>query len=1065
MASITEYLKKLQELTQTNLSLLEALNDSLFTNKTHLTVNLSGVPYNIPSFISLENKINLLSENFENLVNAPNSGEAYFHIDGNTRSITVNPYTSAPNSISLNNVSTFETSNNDIFKDFVTPNTYININLNSLPNSITSVLVKKIIPLNDSLKKLFEDNLKIETEKDGNIVTQHIPSTSYMYKDLYMILNNYIEDVDYVNYEFEMNLPYKKHVGSGTYVIGEIIKDEVDENLDNFITLQLRNDDDLDSSLYVKSLTYRLFEETIEKNLIPGCILTTYDGMSKMEVVEVNTSNNQLKIKVLNGEYLNLVGTPNGTEISDLSKIKYFSTFENEEKYIRVPLEEDKYIFVCVAPLNKSMNIQASWGSGLMLNTHILTNNDNTHTFEEYYKNNVKNVGDLLLEMTSLLTNENSITNYSKDELEKYTSKIPIINESDLIVTQINKHLDKTDTVKNIRKLYVEKENIKTELETVRGEISNITTQLSKLNIDNNSAERNILLEQKTAKLNRESELTANIATKIKEISIQASDSEVPLENAKYRIRGFYSLNDPELDKHIKGIKVQYRYKTVSYEQGTAESMKNDYIFSDWNNMKYTERIKTITYNEFGKPVPKLEDDNSSLNIPSFNQIDIPISQGETVDIRLKLVYDFGHPFVEVTSDWSKIINIKFPVEFNNNKLILDILKENGVDAENNRFKEIIKNEGITNHINDKELDQNIVYFHKPENISSGFFTEERRIIPLKDKLMEMNNNLIELYDEVMGTNADDLQVSIKNGKDIINISPFQINNISLEPYQTFLVRKETTSLMKPVSYIGDYVFDEGYKTVSVLLNISLKNNNPNKTIRLYSMFPGSRDTTINNLVYTKFDKNQYSNAKNQGVYIKYNMVHDNYYGSLEDRWGSISYNSSESTLQRGNQFITFRLNNPYDGQGYYGAGDQSTIVEGEPSLLSLDKKYMSVDDWFLSHSLFNTASGGDITVIKNEISQDLQSKNRMWVYPQIKEEYDLSLPSNLVNEHFIIKPGQEILVPIVCEYYIKENESINKTISFDLRTSLYNDPINYMVKIMANYYGNIFNQLTQNNA
>ena len=60
----------------------------------------------------------------------------------------------------------------------------------------------------------------------------------------------------------------------------------------------------------------------------------------------------------------------------------------------------------------------------------------------------------------------------------------------------------------------------------------------------------------------------------------------------------------------------------------------------------------------------EMEANNDNINEPSFNQIDIPISQGETVDIRLKLVYDFGYPFVHTSSTWSKIVNIKFPEEY-----------------------------------------------------------------------------------------------------------------------------------------------------------------------------------------------------------------------------------------------------------------------------------------------------------------------------------------------------------------------------------------------------------------
>ena len=101
MASITDHVIKLQELTQRNLEILQTLNDSFFTNQNHLSVMVGGNHYAIPSFISLENKINSLTANFENLVNAPETGEAFFDFNGNTRAIQVRSYTSTPNSLVL----------------------------------------------------------------------------------------------------------------------------------------------------------------------------------------------------------------------------------------------------------------------------------------------------------------------------------------------------------------------------------------------------------------------------------------------------------------------------------------------------------------------------------------------------------------------------------------------------------------------------------------------------------------------------------------------------------------------------------------------------------------------------------------------------------------------------------------------------------------------------------------------------------------------------------------------------------------------------------------------------
>ena len=67
-ANIADYLAQIESLTSTNLQILKTINDSFFTKKDHLFAEIDDTTYVIPSFISLENKINMLQENFENLV-------------------------------------------------------------------------------------------------------------------------------------------------------------------------------------------------------------------------------------------------------------------------------------------------------------------------------------------------------------------------------------------------------------------------------------------------------------------------------------------------------------------------------------------------------------------------------------------------------------------------------------------------------------------------------------------------------------------------------------------------------------------------------------------------------------------------------------------------------------------------------------------------------------------------------------------------------------------------------------------------------------------------------------
>lgn len=93
----------------------------------------------------------MLQDNFENLVKAPETCEAYFNFDGNTRAIEVRKYSHVPDSVSLPLVDTFNTEHNNIFKDFLTPVPYINLDLPTLPNDIVEVNVKKIVAIRPAI--------------------------------------------------------------------------------------------------------------------------------------------------------------------------------------------------------------------------------------------------------------------------------------------------------------------------------------------------------------------------------------------------------------------------------------------------------------------------------------------------------------------------------------------------------------------------------------------------------------------------------------------------------------------------------------------------------------------------------------------------------------------------------------------------------------------------------------------------------------------------------------------------------------------------------------------------
>ena len=1024
-ANIADYLKQIESLTNTNLQILKSLNDSFFTKKSHLYTEIDDNTYIIPSFISLENKINMLQENFENLVKSPETCEAYFNFDGNTRAIEVRKYNYTPDSIKLPTLSNYSVESNNIFKDFLTPVPYINIELPTLPNDITEVNVKKIAVKSDKLKNVFKNRLAylVEVEKENGEVTmetRYHQSINDTYSNIYKFLYNYTNGVDYDEYDAIYKLPTRKNIGTASYVIERVISDIIDDDLNELITLKLRSN--VKDSTINNKLTYKLFDETIEKQLQVGDELINYDGSGKVVITDIIPSTNTLTVKVVNGEYLNFLGTEtydtnNDANIHNLSKLRFYSAVDfDSDKYVKIPLEEDQYVFIAIAPVNNRLNIQSSWGTGVIIDTHSLTNIKNDVDFKTYYDANVKNIGDVLFEMTSMVTSP--ITSLSQDTFNKLSMVKPVLRDNELTVMQINKHLNDSTTVKNIRQAYNQKKSAELKLEQVQVKINDVNNKLASISFNDTEGLRQTYTSELSNLTNQKNDLLTAINTAVNEISLNVNSAEIPIENAKYRIRGFYIPNLDNIDdiitnNHVIGIQVQYRYKNISSELGNAVSLSDNltseaYIYSDWNLLHTVSRNKIATIKN-GYYVYEYEANNENKNEPSYNQIDIPISQGETVDIRLKVLYDFGQPYINMTSDWSNIISISFPDEFIQDASIKSIISDISNSTESNKFNSLLNTSGVNNHINDTIVDQNITYYHKPENISSGFYTEERKIIPLKDKLVSLSNDIALLKNDMLGYDTN-YEVSLIVGNNYKKLYADRDNVFVLEPYNNFLNASNETVINGPYTITNNIVYTS--------LKLSIKNIG-NNSLKLYSIFPGRRNVTINDSITQIVNKNGYCAGSEGGVRYMYRGTNENNEISLLN------------SLQTQNQFITFRINDVWDGTPYYDANGNN----------SSDKLNL------------------------NGIKELSNENIGMVAYPLLSNQYGLCINSDDVRSYKLINPNEEIIIPIYCSYVaMNEGSQISKTMSFDLRTNLYGELTNYTFKLVGSYSASIQdNMLTQN--
>lgn len=1029
--NITEVLHQIQETTKANLQLLKTINESFVTQREHVSTIINGEKYTLPSFIYLESKLNVLEENFKNLVNAPQTGEAAFVFDGNTQSIAMQRYTTTPKSLKLNDVTEFKVKENVLFKDLVTPNLYVRVNVEDIPNDISHVVLKKITFKNEELI--------------NRVTTQFNKDKSYI--SLYSVINGskWIRGVDFDEYDTEVRLPSLTEERYGEYHISTIISQDIDSDFIQHYKVRISEDPVFHYTLGVNT--------SMQDYIKVGDTLLCNNGTVKLRVDEIIASERMLTLTVLNNGYANLTPYIDTTQ-DDTGVLTYFTDIMNNNKYVDVTLEEDNCVAIFIAPLNK-MNVRASFGEGILINADTLKiydeNRNEISTYREYYDTFVNNVGDTLSNLTKVFNN--NIFQMSYDRISKLLNEAPVLTKESLKVLELNTHLKDNTGVEELIKYDADKINTKDEIRTIQNQIDDLRNQIKNGKFTgeiSGRADAEARLSQLENDLdNKNSQLVDLINT----ISKTTNNNDLSASNIKYRIRGFFDVRDIENrtggHKVIKII-VQYQYvsKSTNMSGGaraiTTKDGNINYLISDWTTMpspylSKTTQIKTENYpignaaSSNGLYVNKTTINNRRTNVvvdyptsdmnqntPSFNQIDIPINAGESVNIRVRVQYEDGYPFFETLSPWSNEVSIQFPTEYETAKPLLTIIEENISDADKYRFVGAMEEYNVIEHVRDEVItEEGATFFHKCEHVTSGFYTSERRDIPLRDKLQEMDALLNTLENEIYGVQANELKVTLSDQRSTIELKRDSITPFFVPGYDWSNGKRDT------------------YGNTQRIINLTLTNTS-NYNINLYSMFPGAMSSNLTSIVKSRFDPKDYcvdttainTNGETiirdlKGVWIecfsKNNL-------NLTNDFIAPSQPAINLCNQHLNQFLYFRINDPNDGTEYYKPGAQWGI----DNVLSLDKPSSDINNLIKK----NSDIGASLLPMLNNIN-------------------DITIPTGTNKK--VLKPGESVSIALDFRYLLSsvdgKNTTIEKTMSFDIRPSLYADPINYTFKVCANFY------------
>lgn len=890
--TLKEYYVNLQSLYNNALNILTALNQSLRTSSSEVVVNITNSDdtvslLRIPSFLYLENKLESLESNLENLIHMPESGEAWFNTASSMHKLELVKNSNAPlvPSISSNVSDMFvQYTDNNILKDMVLPKMFLRLNISNLPDNINDIQMKKIIIKSYDLYSGLTSN------------GDDFKSYTYIKEQL----ANMREGIDYVEYDSILRTPTKRNRFYSEFKIIDIPDLESGNpwiDLSSSITARNRYMVVLDTLVYYDNETTEythtlkigdricLRNENVIYKIVDISSAIQYTGMFQNNVVLE--------------EEVGHVALQTYNENSAMT-FEFYDYDYSDYHYVDVPLEEDPYVIIFLSAVYN--NVRSNYSEGIIINLNdiyvkdidgnVITKNGQPLDYISYYNEYCNNIGDLIAGLSE--TAYPQVSNFSADDLYTVTNGLntksavnDTINiEEDIKVQRINSHVVDDDMTSNLRKLHEEKSNLNTQINNVQSNIDNIYNQLTTTDF---STTRNVSqLDLKNKLTEYYNERTLLISQKINIVNnIDVyKNSAKNLRDSKYRIRGVTQTD--KLSAYLKsvtlnnkidviGIEIEYKYRSITSDTSKVANI-NSNIFTDWIRQPSIDKERFLEFGN-GSYVVKYNDYNTLLNIIKWNQIDIPISQKEDVVIRIRYKLNVGQPFINIYTPWSDEFIKSFPQEFEENSDITTIMQTNDNDVISAIFNKTLINDGYTEHVSDKLIDNTKVFYHSADNIFSGFLTTTNTLMSLKDKFDIIDTELVKYKSEIDRLSGIKYRVYV-----IINGTTTELTENG-EPTTITLYEPSPNEYFKRIDF-----------------NIAIYNEGDNE-LRLYPVFSGQNNSNPSSL-FTFFKK--YSNTIH-GSSVRYfvdKLIFKN------DRSSNAAYTTKVQTLGNIMAFTRYNINN-----------------------------------------------------------------------------------------------------------------------------------------------------------
>lgn len=738
------------------LELLSKLNNISISNESSVSVNVAdqfGVlkTYNIPSLGFLKSEIQRLNNNINTLYNIDTTGALIQTSNNKFKKIFTIDLNKEPSSLGeLNIIKSFTAKKNWFFDSLVDPQILIDIDLNG--------------KVEDSVRKCLSRRYIIEFDKttDGTLTNTGQSSLNSFNQNFRNKSNIQLDDFLY----WQSTTPGVSNPGNPNY--DEQLFDLEPNELvyDGTFTVIKTEEDRLNRKFWyhINTLNYIISKTNEVKQLAidDELIINLPTSSTRYKILEISTLSSNFRIRVETIEGIQPI--PVG-----INTLKIYSpVIFNKNVQVSVGFNERNIVFI--KPMDANNHLLAknwSLGTGYWTNDLVLSSGDanNGSNLEKYYAENIYDYGEILKDLVE----------------KKIPSKNgaipppPVLLANNFKVVQVNKHITDSADTDLLKVKHNQLNDTKSELTQLSEAIDSKQKQAKVLKITSAAAKNQFdnELDELIKKKESKSKLYSTVVSEI----VTLGNTKPNLSNAKYRLRGFFDMPPAVIVRGSKAqetvqFKIQYRYLSKDGKETPVETYKieneqgktvNNGAFSNWVTILSDARKRVKDAN--GNLIWEIQN-VSDADTPNINQIDLPIQQGEKLQIRIKSLSEVGFPDSPIESDWSEIFEKEFPDDLNNVLGDNDfILKQASQEELKVRMDSELNARGLNDVLNNVVTINNKTYTSSSDFILSGFKDNNGTAIDLYSYLKSLQDKITSLEERIKRSKGE-LKITVFRNND-----------------------------------------------------------------------------------------------------------------------------------------------------------------------------------------------------------------------------------------------------------------------------------------------------------